>query len=193
MYIPLARSAQAAGVRLHPHTRATRLFVDEAGGVVGLEALTMRDAPPLVRRRFASAASIAAKPGIYYPPLRRRMERQMQAIERRFGRTIKIGARRGVVLSAGGYIANTEIVGHYAPAFRGACVTEYEAVVRFDRGLKHLVVLGQGRPHRFGIGFPPTGRSLDVDEQERHHAHRRVPRGHAQDVTKCPRQVANRD
>lgn len=119
MYIPLAQSAKAAGARLHPHTRAIRLLVDGAGRVVGVEAITLSGAPPLVRRRFASAASIAAKPGIYYPPLRRRMERQMQALERRFGRTIKIRARRGVVLSAGGYIANTEIVAHYAPAFRG--------------------------------------------------------------------------
>jgi 3-oxo-5alpha-steroid 4-dehydrogenase len=119
MYIPLARSADAADVRLQPHTRATRLLVDNGGRVVGVEAVTLADASPVVRRQFASAASIAAKPGIYYPPLRKRMERRMDRIERRFGRVIKLRARRGVVLSAGGYIANTTIVAHYAPAFRG--------------------------------------------------------------------------
>jgi len=119
MYIPLARSAEAAGVRLHTHTRATRLFLANSGRVVGLEAVTLIGAPPFVRRQFSSAASIAAKPGIYYPPLRRRMERRMDVLERRFGRVIKIRARRGVVLCAGGYIANTKMVAHYAPAFRG--------------------------------------------------------------------------
>jgi hypothetical protein len=29
-------------------------------------------------------------------------------------------------------------------------------------------MLGQGHPHRIRIGFPPTSRSLDVGEQERH-------------------------
>src|SRR3984893_18366346 len=32
---------------------------------------------------------------------------------------------------------------------------------------------------RFRIGFPPTSRSLDIGEQERHDPRRWVPRGHS--------------
>jgi hypothetical protein len=73
-------------------------------------------------------------------------------------------------------------------------VTEQETVVRFDRGVKHSVVRGQGRPHRVRIGFPPTSRSLDVGEKERHDARRRVPRGHSQRMShNAPVQRRNRD
>jgi hypothetical protein len=40
-------------------------------------------------------------------------------------------------------------------------------------------VLGQCRRHRFRVGFPPTSRSLDVGEQERHVPRRSAPRGHS--------------
>ena len=34
----------------------------------------------------------------------------------------------------------------------------------------HLVVRSQGRSHRVRVGLPATRRSLDIREQERHHA-----------------------
>ena len=55
-----------------------------------------------------------------------------------------------------------------------AGVLEQEAAVRLDRRAQHLVMRRQGRPHRVGVGLPPTGRTLDVGEQKRHH-----PRGAA--------------
>jgi 3-oxo-5alpha-steroid 4-dehydrogenase len=119
LYGPLAKSAKAAGVRIHPRTRVLALVIDDAQRVIGLHARTMADAPAVVRRQFAYAASVAAKPGIYYPPLRRRMERRMQKLEDRFGRLVRVGARRGIILCAGGYIANTEMITRYAPDFRG--------------------------------------------------------------------------
>ena len=30
----------------------------------------------------------------------------------------------------------------------------------------------KGRPHRSRVGFPPTGRTLDIGEQKRHHSRR---------------------
>jgi hypothetical protein len=40
--------------------------------------------------------------------------------------------------------------------------------VRLDRAARYLVVRGKGGPHAVGVSFPPTGRTLDVGEQERH-------------------------
>ncbi|MBB6377941.1 3-oxo-5alpha-steroid 4-dehydrogenase [Pseudonocardia eucalypti] len=61
----------------------------------------------------------AAKPGLYYPPLRRVLHAGAEWVERRYGRPVRVLARRGVVLSSGGFIANRELVREHAPAHRG--------------------------------------------------------------------------
>ena len=53
-----------------------------------------------------------------------------------------------------------------------ARVAEQEPVIPLDRGAQHLVVCGQRHPHRIRVGLPPTGRTLDIGEQERHHPRR---------------------
>jgi len=118
LYEPLAESAARAGVRMVPLTRVTRLLT-EAGQVTGAEAVTLAEAPAHVRRRFAAMAAIATKPGIYLPPLRSQLERRMQGLEQRFGRRIMIRAKRGVIVCAGGFIANTEMIATHAPQFKG--------------------------------------------------------------------------
>ena len=47
-------------------------------------------------------------------------------------------------------------------------VAEHEALVGLDRRTQHLVVRGQCHPHRVRIGFPPTGRTLNIGEQKGH-------------------------
>ncbi|OBJ54826.1 FAD-binding protein [Mycobacterium sp. 1423905.2] len=117
LYAPLAKAALAQGVRLHPHTTATKLIQDSTGRVTGIEALTMHYAPPRIRRRYAGMAQLSAKPGIYYPPLRRAMERRLRELERRYARPVRIEARRAVILCAGGFIANREWIHRYAPQY----------------------------------------------------------------------------
>lgn len=115
---PLAASVQRSGARIRLHTRVTGLIVED-GRVVGAEAVTLADAPARIVRRFARMAALAAKPGIYYPPMRRVLESRMARLEAKFGRRIRICASKGVILSAGGYIANTEMIATHAPQFAG--------------------------------------------------------------------------
>ncbi|OSC36381.1 FAD-binding protein [Mycobacterium decipiens] len=117
LYAPLAKSALALGVRFHPQTTATKLIRDCAGRVTGVEAMTMNHAPPPVRRMYAALAGVSAKPGIYVPPLRRLTERRLRSLERRFARPVRIAARRGVIVCAGGFIANTEWIERFAPQY----------------------------------------------------------------------------
>ena len=51
-------------------------------------------------------------------------------------------------------------------------VLEQPTAMGLDRRPQHLVVRGQRRPHRLGIGLPPARRTLDVGEQERHRPRR---------------------
>ena len=116
-YGPLAESALALGVRLHPQTTATKLVQDSSGRVIGVQALTMQFAPAGIRRTYAAMAELSAKPGIYYPPLRRLLERRLRKLEQRHARPVRIEARRGVVVSAGGFIANRGWIDRYAPQY----------------------------------------------------------------------------
>ena len=44
---------------------------------------------------------------------------------------------------------------------------------------------GEGCPHRLGIGLPPTGRTLNIDEQKRHH-----PRRSSRPISGHPRRIS---
>ncbi|MBO0680135.1 FAD-binding protein [Mycolicibacterium sp. S2-37] len=118
IFFPLAASAARLGVRTRLHTRAHRLLTDLTGRVIGVRTRTLGGAPAWVRRRYRTYASIAVKPGIYYPPLRAVMEQRMERLERRHARTIDLYARKGVILTAGGYIANGDLIAEHAPAYR---------------------------------------------------------------------------
>ncbi|WP_373233982.1 FAD-binding protein [Mycobacterium marinum] len=117
LYAPLAKAALSLGVQFYPHTKVTKLLQDSTGRVTGVEAMTMHDAPPRIRRTYAALAAVSTKPGIYYPPLRNLMERRLRALERRYARAVQIRARRGVVVCAGGFIANSEWIKRYAPRY----------------------------------------------------------------------------
>ena len=119
LYVPLARSAQSMGVRLRPHTTVTSLIQDSDGRVTGVQAMTMNFAPQSIRRLYAGLASLSSKPGVYYPPLRQVAERALDSLARRYAQPIRIMARRGVIVCAGGFIANTEWREQHAPEFDG--------------------------------------------------------------------------
>ncbi|OBG04477.1 23S rRNA methyltransferase [Mycolicibacter sinensis] len=119
IYAPLADSARKLGVDFRAHTRVTALLQDPSGRVTGVRALTMGEAPRRIQRRYARLAAISSKPGVYYPPLRAAMDLRLAKLEDRYARPIEITARRGVIICAGGFIANTEWRKRYAPEFNG--------------------------------------------------------------------------
>ena len=118
IFFPLAASAARLGVRTQTHTRALSLLTDNTGRVIGVRTSTLDGASAWIRRRYHAYASVAVKPGIYYPPLRAAMEVLLRRLEQRHARTVDIYARKGVILSAGGYIANGALIAQHAPAYR---------------------------------------------------------------------------
>ncbi len=118
LYAPLLNSALAHGADFRPSTTVTKLVQDATGRVTGVEATTMSYAPPRIQKQYAKMAAVSTKPGIYYPPLRRVLEYRLRKLEHRYGRPIRIAARRAVIICAGGFIANTEWIERYAPEFK---------------------------------------------------------------------------
>ena len=76
--------------------------------------------------------------------------------------------------------AETAAAAHTVPG-----VLEPPAPVRLNRRAQHLVMGGQRHPHAIGVGLPPTGRTLDIGEQKRHH-----PRRSSRPITGHPRRIS---
>ncbi|SFQ08894.1 3-oxo-5alpha-steroid 4-dehydrogenase [Amycolatopsis arida] len=115
----LAAAARRRGVRVLPRTRALRLVTADGDAVTGVVVATLRDAPRRVRTAHRLLARYATKPGLYVPVLRKALHRRVVALERRYAREVTLSARRGVVLAAGGFVADREMLRRHAPAYRG--------------------------------------------------------------------------
>jgi 3-oxo-5alpha-steroid 4-dehydrogenase len=124
---PLAAAAVAAGVRFEKYTEVRQLVTDRAGRVLGVKALAI-PANSAAARRFARYIRTANRLLELIPPviplaavtigLARRYLAAAGRIEAEERVTRFVRARRGVVLSAGGFILNPVMVAHYAPLYR---------------------------------------------------------------------------
>ncbi|WP_425425836.1 MULTISPECIES: FAD-binding protein [Amycolatopsis] len=119
LFARLAAAARRRGVRVLDGTTATELLTDAAGAVSGVRVRTLRNAPYWIRRAHRALGRYSAKPGIYIPALRKVLHRRVERLERRYAREETLYAARGVVLAAGGFIANRALVREHAPAYRG--------------------------------------------------------------------------
>ena len=115
----LAAAARARGVPLLAQTRAERLLTDADGRVTGLECRTLRRAPAWARLAHRVLHKWSVKPGVYLPALGRALHRPVAGLERRYGRPLRVGAARGVVLAAGGFVFDREMMRTHAPEYRG--------------------------------------------------------------------------
>jgi len=118
LFASLSAAARRRGVRVLAQARVQRL-VDHDGAVVGVEGVTLAGAPSWVRVAYRTAGRLAAKPGLYQPAVKSRCIAVCDRLERTHGRPVSITARRGVVLSAGGFISSRALVHAHAPAYRG--------------------------------------------------------------------------
>jgi 3-oxo-5alpha-steroid 4-dehydrogenase len=112
LFAALAAAVHDAGVHVAHQTTATRLIVED-GRVVGVECRTLRS------RWHRFLHHYATKPGLYVPAFARMLFRRITALESTHGRVVRIRARRGVVLAAGGFVNNRDMMRAHAPSFRG--------------------------------------------------------------------------
>ena len=116
----LIAAARERGVAMKEQTRAERLITEPGSGrVVGVECRTLRAAPAWARLAHRVLHRWSVKPGVYLPGLGRSLHRRVAWIELRYGRTLRIGAARGVVLAAGGFVFNRPMMREHAPDYRG--------------------------------------------------------------------------
>lgn len=119
LYARLAEAARARGAVILAQTRAHRLILDRDGRVAGVECRTLRAAPAWARLGHRVLHRWSVKPGVYLPAFGRALHRPVAWLEGRYARPLRIGARRAVVLSAGGFIFNREMLREHAGEYRG--------------------------------------------------------------------------
>jgi 3-oxo-5alpha-steroid 4-dehydrogenase len=119
LFARLARAVRRSGVRVRWQTTARTLITDQSGRVTGVECRTLRGAPAWAQTAHRLLHRWSAKPYLYAPKLGRLLHRPVAWLEDRYGRPLRIRARRGVVLAAGGFVASRPMMREFAPAFRG--------------------------------------------------------------------------
>lgn len=116
LYAPLRARAEADGVRVHTRTRADRLVLDAAGRVVGVEVIAVRPGWPARLHDLAWRVGLAVKN--YLPQVQKRLTGLCTRLEARHGRRRALRARRGVILTTGGFVYDRAMMKALAPAYR---------------------------------------------------------------------------
>lgn len=114
----LAAAAESAGVRVITQTRAEHLITGTDGQVTGVECRSMRAVPGWAAAHRV-LHKLGTKPFLYAGSLGRRMHQPVALLESRHARPLRVRARNGVVIAAGGFVANRALLREHAPAYRG--------------------------------------------------------------------------
>lgn len=122
---PLRNAALARGLVFHGQAEARQLALDSEGRVIGVRVERIAD--PAVRARHSRLIAQANKwmamlpstfPGARFTVARGyRYLAKARELEKTARTSAWMRARKGVVLSAGGFICNPEMVSHFAPDY----------------------------------------------------------------------------
>ncbi len=112
---PLRQTAISEGVRIELQARVSRLIVDRSGRVLGAEyhRIASRFWRSLHKRLHDLETAVAK----IAPGLAGRLRRRCDGIESRHSEPRRIRSRRGLILCAGGFVFNREMVAEHLPEF----------------------------------------------------------------------------
>ncbi|TFH30393.1 MAG: FAD-dependent oxidoreductase, partial [Myxococcales bacterium] len=115
-YEPLRESANRAGIRVEYETRVTRLVIDGQNRVLGVEYRQIEKGlwSKLYRRLNQAAIAIVK----YNPKVAANLRKRCFQIEAEHSVLKRVRAVNGVVLAAGGFIYNRDMVKEIAPKYR---------------------------------------------------------------------------
>ena len=121
IFQPLRDSARRKGLQVLTQSKLVGLVTDKQGDVIGLKAIELGgNAPARAMHRFLGWLHIMMRyTALYWPPLFQLFAMISEWLERRFGRACYIRARRGVVLTTGGFYANQAMIQEHAPQYSG--------------------------------------------------------------------------
>ena len=117
LFARLAAATQKAGVQVVTQANAVRLILD-GDRVTGVACRSLGAGPWWARTTHRLLYRAARKPYLYVPKAGRLMHGPVAWLERRHGRPLLVGAAGGVVIAAGGFGANRQLLRAHAPSAR---------------------------------------------------------------------------
>jgi len=124
IFDPLRTSAEAKGLKILPYTEVRQLVTDAKGNVIGVKALqftkedtleTYKTLRAKANKLFAMFPPIIPGSKFFFKKAMGHLEKAKALADSR--EEIFIRAKKGVVLSAGGFIFNSQMLAHYAPKY----------------------------------------------------------------------------
>lgn len=116
LFTHLRRATERSGAQLRYCSRALRLLTDTAGRVCGVEIVSLPEAS-FGARWHSLLFHLAAVGAIVNRRMIQASQRALARLEARLGRRWNVKARSGVILCAGGFAFNPEMMKEYAPGF----------------------------------------------------------------------------
>ncbi len=117
MFRHVRAATEGSGAEIRLHTRARRLLVDDAGAVVGAELCALPTSGK-VAGRLKRLRNSATTFGAFSEKLYERAMAKIARLEEEHGKIVHVRARGGVVLAAGGFVYNREMVRRHAAAYQ---------------------------------------------------------------------------
>ena len=122
-FAALQQSTLAHGARTLTQARVQRLVREQVTGrILGVEVTVLPEGDARTERH-KKLDELVAKWRLYQAPRAQAGRREAAQIESEIGEKRFIRARKGVVLSTGGYIFNSELMDQYAPAYKPGWLT----------------------------------------------------------------------
>jgi len=124
IFDPLRASAEAKGLKVLPYTEVRQLVTDSKDKIIGVKALQFADDETLeiyktlrakANKLFAMFPPIIPGSKFFFEKAMGHLEKAKALAETRT--EIFIRAKKGIVLSAGGFVFNSEMMAHYAPKY----------------------------------------------------------------------------
>ncbi len=112
----LLRSCDDYGVETMLTSRVTQLIQDADGRILGFKLQQIAPGSK-AEKRFARYYRAFSKIRMYVQPVANKLRAEMDKIEQESCVTLLVRVRQGVVLAAGGFIFNRQMVKHHAPKY----------------------------------------------------------------------------
>ena len=110
--------AKKRGITVETNAKVTELLKDDSGRVIGAKVSSMNDAPFWVRAFFFLVYRYGGLTNPV-PSLDPSVASVLNSLEARYATTRTVYAKRGVVVSTGGFGRNQELVKDYVPKYLG--------------------------------------------------------------------------
>ncbi|MFT5329313.1 MAG: 3-oxo-5alpha-steroid 4-dehydrogenase [Parasphingorhabdus sp.] len=120
LFDTLRATAVRKGLRIYSYAEVNRLVVSESGTVEGVIFERVDPASRAARRIDMLQRSFARSTTLLFPKLGEKLKQRAAAAAHGNSVAGAIAAKKGVILAAGGFIQNREMVRHYAPKYSGA-------------------------------------------------------------------------